>query len=136
MPEPKKEIYLTLDMLKGATTEKKKENDFSSEELLFLTLGSGEMKAEGKALTPAEKLKIQLSTLFSHLSESRSKNKGFYWEYYVPYFAALQKEGYVETLIYVMQASSDNQEVQDWLNSHGKEIEAFYTWTKHYDWKY
>ncbi|MDJ1472482.1 tetratricopeptide repeat protein [Cytophagaceae bacterium DM2B3-1] len=129
----KKEITITMGALKNLSNNKPKEDDFFAAEFILGTMGS-EVKVEEKQLTGLEKLNFQLDTFFSMLGSLQDKKTGFYWQYYVPYFAEMQKKSMVTTFMYIIQASNQSKEVQSWLSSHGKEIEDFYAWNKNYTW--
>jgi tetratricopeptide (TPR) repeat protein len=134
MPESKKEITISADFLLGSLKEKKKENSFVAQELMLATLG-GEVKSDdGQPITGMKKLIIQLNLFFAGLANENKENAGFYWDYYAPYFAALQKSEHLNTFAYIIQATGQDAGVQEWLKSHGKEIEAFYEWDKQFEW--
>lgn len=73
----------------------------------------------------------QTNSFFSILSESQEKNKdrheGIYWEFYVNFFAKLQKAGHVEAFCYHI-SQSEGEVVEKWMKENGEKIDAFYKW--------
>lgn len=73
----------------------------------------------------------QTNSFFSILSESQEKNregyKGIYWEFYVNFFAKLQKAGHVEAFCYHI-SQSEGDAVEKWMTENGEKMDAFYKW--------
>ncbi len=125
-------IYLDASLL-GGGKNKNKEDDFSSVEMIFMiTAGSKELDSLGK--TQAGKLSLRLQMLINLLSEQQKKNKGFYWEHYVPFFTEMKEKEMVETLAHLMYMKTGDEENQQWLNNNEAKMEAFYDWLKSYKW--
>ncbi len=131
MAEAKKEITISANFL---TKGGKRENSFFVQELMLATLGSEVKTDDGKELSGMDKFVFQLQTFFIGLDNEKGENSGFYWDYYAPYFSALQKSEHLRTFAYLIQATNQNADVQEWLKSHGKEIDAFYEWDKQFEW--
>jgi hypothetical protein len=52
----------------------------------------------------------------------------------VPYFVALQKQGYSHAFVYWIHAGSKEQDVQDWLEKNAGKVADFPAWSKQYQW--
>jgi hypothetical protein len=87
-----------------------------------------------KKETEVERFIRKFGSLCSILSESKTKNSGFFWDYYAPYFIEMKEQNLVETFGYIAFASSDNAEVSKWLKEHKNEIGKFLDWSKGYSW--
>ena len=128
-------ITISVD---ASTLEKKKkraENDFSNTEVI-LSLGAS--LAEGNDSLKAKTITYQLNSVFdliiASLSEGKKKGRGFYWTFYAPFLIELESKGFLETAAYIAHASSDNAEVNQWLESNSNKTSAFYDWLKNYSW--
>ncbi len=84
-----------------------------------------------------EKEVEQFRSFFQIMLEMVGKDQGklkFTGKYYVPYFLAMQKQGYVETFVYLIHAGSEDKEVHDWLDKNMEQVRAFLDWDKKYQW--
>lgn len=125
-----KNITVSLSLPSG----KKKENDFSSLELMIgLTAATNHMK-EHENETDTERMQRNLGTLFSGLSLGQKEGKGFYWEFYAPFFASLEKEGFRETFVHVMYTTSGNVLNELWLHDNRPKVDSFKKWLAAYKW--
>lgn len=116
-------------------TDKPKENDFSTTELITTMDTAQDYDEKNINKTEVEKFARKFETICSSLSEMKKKNYGFYWDIIVPYFLEMKKNNLIEPFSYVVFASSETKEVNEWLNKNQKQINAFYEWTKNYKWK-
>jgi len=113
---------------------KNEPNDFSSVDLM-LTMVSGldfddSIKNE---ILPVRSIR-KFTMVCSSLAESKEKNKGFYWNYYAPYFIEMKEKKKIEPFVYVAMSGSGDAAVQAWLTEHKFEVESFYEWTKNFEW--
>ena len=86
--------------------------------------------------SPLASIASDLSTLFqitSELLDAKSAD-GFIWNYYAPYFASLQKQGYTDLATRLIFRSTDKTEVLDFLRSRLARVQEFKEWTSAYDW--
>jgi hypothetical protein len=58
----------------------------------------------------------------------------FTGDYYVPCFIEMQKQGQVETFVYIIHAGSKDKEVGTWLDANMTKVRAFLDWNKQYAW--
>ena len=56
------------------------------------------------------------------------EDKGFWMQMYVPYFAALQKKGYFETMMYYVLSSAKTDDISSWNKSHASQRDQFINW--------
>lgn len=130
------EISLQIDpnMLNGFDS-KQKENSFKSTDLVLSMDAALDYDDKYKNETKTERFIRKTSTFFSSLKESKDNNHGFYWEYYVPYFIEMKDKKMIEAFAYIAHSGSDDADVQQWLNSHKREVTLFYDWSKAFNWK-
>ncbi len=128
-------VSISID---ASTLEKKKkgaENDFSSTELI-LSLGSSLATTSDslKAKSTTYQLNKVFDLIIASLNEGKKKGRGFYWTFYAPFLIELESKGFLETAAYIAHASSNNDEVNQWLTDNTNKTTAFYDWLKNYSW--
>jgi Tfp pilus assembly protein PilF len=119
----------------GDTTAdgKPNENSFSTVDLI-MSMSAALAISENKKQTDAEKFAGNLNTAIASMEETKADNYGFYWDYYVPYFIEMKNRKYIETLSYLVFASSGEKYVTKWIKSHAREIQDFLAWSESYKW--
>lgn len=130
------EITISLDAaaVKQSNSARKKENDFSSAEL-FLGMSSAlDLDKKNKEKTQQQLFTDKIESLFSVLGETQRGNRGFFWEYYVPYFQDLKAKKFTETFSYVVFAASGDETARQWLKNHREEVQKFMFWSKSFAW--
>lgn len=129
-------INISSDML-GDTLKngKPKENSFTTTELILAMDAALDYDKKNIKKNGAEQFIRKFETVCASLAETKKDNTGFYWNYYVPYFTEMHDKKLVETLGYLVFASSDDKEIQKWLKTHKSEIDKFYEWSGAFDWK-
>jgi tetratricopeptide (TPR) repeat protein len=130
------EITISFDpgTMKKVGSKKKKENDFSSAEL-FLGMSSAlDYDEKNKGKTQVELFTDKMESLFAILAETRSANHGFFWEYYVPYFAEMKEKKFSATFSNVVFASAGDVNAKEWLKNHKEEVQKLILWSKSYSW--
>ncbi|AEW00094.1 hypothetical protein A4D02_28830 [Niastella koreensis] len=122
-------ISLSPDLL---DTKSKKEDDFHITELT-LTFGSAlDLGESKKDVNIAEKMKEKLD-IIGVIDES--KKKGFFTTFYVPFFKEMHRDSLMRTAAYIMNASADNKDVNNWLEQNKSHVEEFYKWVDNYAWR-
>lgn len=116
-------------------TGKVKENRFSSVDMLLMMETALDFDKKNKNKTEVEHFIRKFETLCSALKETKKDNYGFYWEFYAPYFVEMKDRGLIEPFAYVAFASSDEKDVEKWLESHESELEKFFNWSEGFVWK-
>jgi tetratricopeptide (TPR) repeat protein len=110
------------------------DDNFMHSELLLAMSSAQDFDRKFKNETPRERFIRKMGVIFISLDEVKNDNHGFFWEYYVPYFIDLQVKGYMETFSYIVFASSEDEQVTEWLDNHSKELDDFYQWSQNYQW--
>ena len=133
-------INISSAALAGANSKDNGPDNFGSAEML-LSLSSAAMldKSLNKDVPPPanaiERFVRQFDSLCKGLGELSDKQKGFTWNYYVPYFVEMQQKGFVPAFSYLVHASqTEAPEVQQWLVAHPNEVAVFQEWSKSYVW--
>lgn len=127
-------ITISPDLLgDGNKKGKPKPNDFSSTELILSMSATLDYDDKYKNNTAVEKFIRKMETLCSSLDETQKDNSGFYWEYYAPYFIEMKKNNLVETFSYIAFASTETEDVANWLKAHSSETDHFYEWLNVYN---
>ncbi|MFK8008684.1 MAG: tetratricopeptide repeat protein [Saprospiraceae bacterium] len=126
------QISITLNSL---TTETKKENDFSMVEMIIDLSGAVDLGEDIVEKTEEEKFVAKVEKICTMLSEDNSSKKGFYWEHFAPYFKALNDAGHSEALAYLIQLSTNEKTIQNWMEKNGDKVDDFFKWSDNYEWK-
>ncbi|RSK43322.1 tetratricopeptide repeat protein [Hymenobacter perfusus] len=129
-------IDISPETLKNAGKKGRPDN-FSAADMLLSMSGAMDYSEENKDKTPTEQLIRKLDALISVLDELHpEKQEGFTWQYLVPYFVELKKQGYLPALAYAVQESRATRtpEVQTWLANHTATVEEFRSWSAAYAW--
>lgn len=127
-------ITINIDSDKIPDGKKKvSENDFKTSDMILSMDVALDHDKSNANKSDIENFARKLETLCATFKESK-KHKGFYWEYYVPYFIEMSNKKHIETFAYISHASSEKKETQDWLENHGKEIQDFFQWSKGFQW--
>lgn len=74
-----------------------------------------------------------LFQIMLELTEKESYT-GFSWNYYAPYYVEMQKQGLTESFVYLIFRCSDNEEVNNWVDSNPEKLQEFLAWNKSYKW--
>lgn len=125
------DTIITLDF-----SAKKDEGDFDAIDLAMGLTKAGDSLEENKGKTKAQLAVEQLDTYLAILSElDQKENKSkFVWQYYVPYFSEMKKRNYVEPFYYYISRSSNDPEVQKWLDGNFRKVNEFLSWSKQFKW--
>lgn len=125
------QISITLNSL---MLESKKENDFSMVEMIIDLSGAVDLGEDDIEISNDEKFVAKIEKICSMLSEDKNSKKGFYWEHFAPYFKELQNQGHVEALAYLIQLSTNEKSIQEWMEKNGDKVDDFYQWSDNYKW--
>ncbi len=134
----KNNITINIDSkLLGDTSSngKRKENSFSITALTLNMTAALDYDEKYSKKTDVEQFIRKFETVCASVEETSKDNFGFYWSYYVPYFVEMNNKKLIETFAYIIFASSENEVVSKWLQSHQTEIDNFYEWSKNYNWE-
>ncbi|MGI4863659.1 MAG: tetratricopeptide repeat protein [Janthinobacterium lividum] len=127
---------INISVAPSALSKGKKADDFGPEDLMLSMSGALTLDEKSKNKTKLEKFIDQFSSLCEVMGELSAKSSGgFVRTYYVPYFVAMQKKGFVPAFAYLAHSSqTDAPEVQQWLAAHPNEVQVFQEWSKNYEW--
>ena len=125
------DTIITLEM-----SSKKDEGDFDAIDLAMGLSKAGDSLEENKGKSKMQLAVEQLNTFFSILSElDQKENKSrFVFKYYVPYFSEMKKRNFVEPFYYYISRSSNNPEVEKWLDGNFRRVNDFLNWSRQYQW--
>ncbi|RSK45336.1 tetratricopeptide repeat protein [Hymenobacter rigui] len=129
-------ISIPSETLKNAGKKGRADN-FGPADMMLSMSGAMDYTEENKDKTPTEQLIRKLESLIGVLAELHpEKQEGFTWQYMVPYFVELKKQGYLPALAYSIQASraGSTPEVQTWLANHTATVDELRTWSAAYPW--
>lgn len=126
------QISITLNSL---MTDTKKENDFSMVEMIIDLSGAVDLGEDAIEKSEEEKFVATIEKICSMLSEDNGSKKGFYWEHFAPYFKELSDEGHAEALAYLIQLSTNEKTIQEWMEKNGDKVDDLYKWSDNYEWK-
>jgi tetratricopeptide (TPR) repeat protein len=129
-------INVSPDMLAaGKGKGKRKENNFSTADLMLAMSSGLDYDQKNKTKSPVENFSRKVGGVFSVLAETRKDQYGFYWEYYAPYFIEMKNQNLTDTFSYLAFASADDPSVRTWLADHAAEVRKFFEWSKSFAWQ-
>lgn len=129
-------INVSADMLTDTINGKKKENNFSTTELVLAFDVTFDYIDSIITKPEVEKFVRKFNTLCKSLKETQKNNYGFYWTYYAPYFIEMMDKDLVETFAYIAFATSNDPSVSKWIESHKDDIKKFYQWSDNFQWEH
>jgi len=125
--------------------DSKKDSEWGSAELFFSFLGlaSAEidktLKGKNTVRTEQQRFVSDSEKFFKTMDELRESKKkpkkkkstetsDIWWDMYVPFFSEVVKNGHTEAFCYHVMASSEEQEIHNWLETNNEKLEYFYLW--------
>lgn len=77
----------------------------------------------------------KFASMCRSLEEQRPHNKGFFWEYYAPYFIEMEKRDFIEPFGYmIFYFNRDEKYIDDWVKNNQDKIEEVGKWSAEYAW--
>ena len=124
---------------KTSNKKDKTKEDFSRVDLALDVNISPEQEKKDKARTAAEIFSDRVVLLTSSLIEEESllKNdidRGFFHEYYVPYFIQIKKRGFIPVFSNIVLSASGDELSLKWIAEHDAEVKKFTTWSNSFPW--
>jgi tetratricopeptide (TPR) repeat protein len=106
------------------------DDPFSAAALMLGLMGASNMLPENADKTSEELFVENTDSFFQVLGElKKEKEKGLYWNFYVPFFYDLAKSNHLEAYcMYISQSGNEN--AQTWLNENSDKLKAFAAWLK------
>lgn len=118
----------TTILVSGESTK----DEFSSAELMLSMLEASKSLEENKNKSEQQLFAENTASFFSVLKEQKENNKGFWWDFYVDFYADLLKNKQVETLTYFISQSKSKPETLDWLKNNTAKTDALKSWYRGY----
>lgn len=100
---------------------------FAAAEMMLSLKRAADFTEEAKDKTPLERFADTNDSLFKTLGELNKKNKGFLWDFYVPFFYDLAKENLTPVYSYYISLS-EGAKAYDWLDEHPDELKRLDQW--------
>ncbi|TYZ10933.1 tetratricopeptide repeat protein [Hymenobacter lutimineralis] len=131
---------VTINLSSNVVGNVSKENipdNFAGPDMLLTMSGALDHSKENSKKTAPVLFADKLALLVSVLEENHpEKQTGFAWQYFVPYFVEMKKQGHLPALAYSVQASraEATPEIREWLAAHAAEVQALNKWSAAYIW--
>ena len=105
-----------------------KKNEFGSAELMLSMFSATNMSARKEGISDEQLFTSNNESFFKILGElKKKKNKGLWWEYYIPFYYDLAKSKHFDTYCHYIR-QSESTEAGEWIYTHEKELAAFDEW--------
>lgn len=103
-------------------------NEFGAADMMVSMLEASKSLEENEGKNEDELFIENTTSFFKVLGElKKKKNKGLWWDFYVPLFYDIAKSEHIDTYCYYIGQSSNSKAI-DWLNENGEKIEKFDAW--------
>jgi tetratricopeptide (TPR) repeat protein len=104
------------------------DSEFGAAEMMLSMLEASKSVEENKGKSESELYKANTESFFKILGElKKKKNKGIFWELYVPFFYKIAKSPHMDTYCYYVSQSSKEESV-NWLKANKGKVEGFANW--------
>lgn len=124
-------VTVSIDPLMLDTKNSKPDNFSIAEMTLAFSAATDFNDTLKLFLTPADKMKKKLG-IFAEISTV--EKKGFFTQFYVPFFKAMEDAGHLETAANLILARSNDDQVKQWLSAYQNKLTSFYKWLQEYKW--
>lgn len=128
-------INITID---EGTMDKDKKDNFSTVDLVLAFSAAYDFDEKNKDKSELELFIQKFDVMVSTMEEQQSKNKGFFWTYYVPFFVELKKQSHLDTFCYILygyRGGESEEEVEKWMAANQNRLQSFVLWVSTYSWK-
>ncbi len=104
---------------------------------LSVTMARAASITDGEKKADVQSAAETLDGLFGVMGEYEQKEDpaGFCWDYYAPYFGALDRNGHTEAFAYHIFRSTGDKAVATWLKFNDPEIKKLVQWDSEYTWR-
>jgi tetratricopeptide repeat protein len=115
--------------------QKKDEGDLTKLDLFIGLSKAAALKTAGDQ-AQIQILAGQMDNLLGvYADQQPGDDKGtFLWTYYMPYFAEMKKQNFVEPFVYFVSQRTTLPGTREWLNANRERVAAFLNWSKGYVW--
>ncbi len=104
--------------------------EFGAADLMVSMLAASNSLEENKDKTREELFIANTTSFFTVLGElKKKKNKGLWWDFYIPFYYDLAKSEHMDTYCYYISTSS-NPNANVWLANNPDKIDSFNNWLK------
>lgn len=107
-----------------------KDSEFGAAELMISMLEASKSLEENEGKTDDELFTENSASFFKMLGElNKKKNKGLWWDFYIPFFDKLAQSGNMDAYChYISQSSNDT--AMEWLQNNRSKTEQLEAWLK------
>lgn len=103
-------------------------NEFGPADMMITMLGATKDIDKKKGISKEEKFISNSESFFKVLGElKKDRNKGLWWDFYVPFFYEMAKTEHINTYCYYISQSKSDVAL-DWLSENEGKIESFKEW--------
>ncbi len=127
-------ITIDVESLDESDKNEIRENDFSSTELILSFSGLMNLGLEELKLSERAKFLTNFNAIINSLEETQVGQKGFYWEYYAPYFIEMHEKEFLEAFSYMVFATDPDKDSKKWIKQNEDVLDSFYKWDSNYKW--
>jgi lipopolysaccharide biosynthesis regulator YciM len=107
-----------------------KKNEFGAADMMISLLAASNGLEENKGKSDEELFITNTESFFKILGElKKKKNKGLWWEFYIPFYYELAKSKHIDTYCYFITQST-NDKAADWLKSNSDRLEELNGWLR------
>ena len=113
--------------------KKKEDDEFYTAELMLGILEAGKMNEANKNKSYMELFAENSHSFFTILGELKKNNRGFWWDFYVPFFYDLAKKNHTASFCYYIAQSAYPEDYNAWYTNNLSKLEVFSEWYTGYD---
>jgi tetratricopeptide (TPR) repeat protein len=133
--EKKDDKNITISLTPGAlNTKESGEDDFHLAEVMISMRSALDYDDKYKDLPPSQGLKDKLEMLIFSRDDKKTKKKGFFTNFYIPFLQEMKAANLLETACHIMYSSSDNPANKNWLAENKGKVDEFNQWMGAYAW--
>jgi len=118
----------------GDTGNKRKENNFSTVQMMLGLTAAAAFTDSAKSTTATEKLSRQIQLLVESLDTGKKEGKGIYWDVYAPFFTGMKKKELIPVFAHVASITSGDERNIQWINANQDRLQEFFKWVGDYQW--
>jgi tetratricopeptide (TPR) repeat protein len=120
-------VTQTSEMNINVSVPADKDADFGAAEMMISLSKASNTLEENKGKTELELFAENNYNIFSILGELKKENKGFWWDFYVPFFYEMATKNMVKPFSYYISQSAGEEAIK-WIEENDDEFEKFKNW--------
>jgi tetratricopeptide (TPR) repeat protein len=125
-------VSLSEDGSINVSVSSEENKEFHATEVMISLLSAINLSADLPDTSQISRFTSLHGSVFKSLGESKKKkNKGLYWEYYIPMFDQLARSEHFETYCRYVTMSKDETS-SEWITVHPEKLEALAVWFDEY----